>query len=160
LGQQCPAVKAEQVDATSVDLPPGTKVIGWEPVEDAASLPSQYAERVATIPTTKSKLDALANAAGILQLQIDSMRNDVKYAHARIATEEKYSDQLAKIIDANAGGLANDVSFLMMKTNQLDDLKRKLDDLNDFKDVVCPILRGANISDLARITLNSACGLH
>src|SRR5262249_2575093 len=99
-----PSVKVEEVDATSVDLPPGTKVIGWESVEGANSLLPLYEERVATIPTTKGKLDALANAAGILQTEIDLMKADIAdaksdtaYAHARIGTEEKHSDFLAKV---------------------------------------------------------------
>jgi hypothetical protein len=137
----------EEVDALAkrmadgdIELPPRARVVGWEPYEGANSLLPRYQERVATIPTTKAKLDALANAAGLLQTQIDFMKADIKYAHARIAIQEKQDDRLAKVIDGNTGALANDVSYLTMKANQLDDLKSELD---DFKAAACPLLRRA-----------------
>jgi hypothetical protein len=125
---------AKRIAEGTVELPPGAKVIGWEPVEDANSLLPQYAERVATIPTAKGKLDALANAASILQTQIDSMKADIKYARALIAIQDKRDNELTKVVNANAEAttnnaavLADNVSSLTMKTNELDDLKRELD---------------------------------
>jgi hypothetical protein len=166
-----PSTTQEEIDALAkriaegtVELPPGSKVIGWEPVEDANSLLPQYAERVATIPTAKGKLDALANAASILQTQIDSMKADIKYARALIAIQDKRDNELTKVVNANAEAttnnaavLADSVSSLTMKTNELDDLKREL---GKFKEAACPILRAAKLDWRTRMELDSACGLH
>jgi NAD(P)-dependent dehydrogenase (short-subunit alcohol dehydrogenase family) len=155
---------AKRIAEGAVELPPGARVIGWEPVEDANSLLPQYAERVATIPTVKGKLDALANGAGMLQTQIDSMKADIKYAHDLIAIQHKRDDELTKVVNANADAttnnaavLADNVSSLTMKTNELDDLKRELD---TFKEAACPVLRTARMGEVARMKVDSACGLH
>jgi hypothetical protein len=75
---------AKRIAVGAVELPPGARVIGWEPVESVESLPLFYEQRIATIPTTKGKLDSLANAAGILQAQSDSRKNDINSAIASI----------------------------------------------------------------------------
>jgi hypothetical protein len=162
---------AKRIAEGAAELPAGARVIRWEPVEGATSLLPEYEQRLATIPTTKGKLDALANAAEILQSQIDLMKNDIKYAHARIAIEEKSSDGLANLIDGNAAMLGDHAGRLTTTQNQLDDLKRELD---DFKTAACPVLRRAareprrSWDDLAgamkdqdvQMKLDSACRLH
>ncbi len=162
---------AKRIAAGAVELPPGARVIGWEPVEGADSLLPGYEQRVATIPTMKGKLDALANTAGILQTQIDLMKNDIKYVNARIAIEEKSSDRLADLIDGNAAVLGDYAGRLTTTTNQLDNLKRELD---DFKAAACPALGRAargprrSLDDIAgtardqdvQMKLDSACGRH
>lgn len=125
--------------------------------EGATSLLPEYEQRVATIPTTKNKLDALANAAGILQRQIIVLQIKLDAEHAVNDAGFKSSD---KTLNNHADGLnvhaavlanlANDVSRLTMKTNELDDFKRELD---KFKEVACPILRTANVGWRTRFRL-------
>jgi hypothetical protein len=148
---------AKRVAEGAVELPPGARVIGWEPAEGANALLPRYEARFATLPAIKDKLNSLANAAGMLQTQIDFMKSDIKYAYARIATQEKLDDGLAEAIDTNTAALANDVGYLTTRLNQLSNLKRELD---EFKDVACPILRRANVDELTRMRLNSSCGSH
>lgn len=152
--------KVEEVDATALDLPPGTKVIGWEPVEGASSLLPRYEARFATLPTMKDKLNSLANASDMLQTQIEFMKGDIKYAHARIGIEEKSSDGLAKVID-QIGALAADndsrIRAIQLGYAGANPLKTELD---DFKEAACPVLRTARMGELTKMKLDSACGLH
>jgi hypothetical protein len=137
-------------------------------------LPSGYDQRVATIPTVKGKLDALANAAGILQAQIDSRDNltnqRIDLAFSRIAALEKHDDELTNVVNGNAALVGNVDSRLLTITNQLDDLKRELD---KFKDAACPVLRraakgpgrswddvaGAAADQSVQMRLDTICGL-
>lgn len=146
------------------ELPPGARVVGWESVEGATSLLPEYEQRVATIPTTKSKVDALANAAGVLQRQIIVLQ--IKLDAERAANDagfkstDKTLNNHADSLNVHAAvlaNLANDVSRLTIKTNELDDFKRELD---KFKEAACPILRAANVGWRTRMELDSACGLH
>lgn len=161
----------EEIDALTkriaegaVELPAGVKVIGWEPVEGANSLLPEFEQRVATIPTTKNKMDALATAAGILQRQIIvlQIKLDAEQAanDAGFKSTDKTLNNHADGLDVHAAvlaNLANDVSRLTMKTNELDDFKHELD---KFKEAACPILRTANVRWRTRMELDSACGLH
>jgi hypothetical protein len=142
-------------------------VIGWERYEGAISLLPRYDERVATIPTTKGKLDALANAAGILQSQIDDVRQQVVQIRGEKANFEYVSKSLihhADLID-QIGALAADsdsriraIQFGFAGANpRLDDLKQEVD---KFKEAACPVLRTTRMGDITRMNLDSACGLH
>lgn len=135
---------AKRIAAGAVELPLGARVIGWKPVEGATSLLPGYDQRVATIPTMKGKLESLANAADILQTQIDSRDNltnqRIDLAFSRLASLEKHDDELTKMVNLHAAVLSDGDSRLRMTTNQLDDLKREL---HDFKDAACPVLRRA-----------------
>jgi len=151
---------AKRIAEGTVELPPGSKVIGWEPVEGATSLLPEYEQRLATIPTAKGKLDALANAVGILQRQIIVLQIRLDAEHASNDAGFKSSDKTlnnhAEGLNVQAallGSLANDVDRLKMKTNQLDDLKRELD---DFKAAACPVLRNLRASG---IKIDFTCGL-
>jgi hypothetical protein len=168
---------AKRIAEGAVELPPGAKVIGWKPaacpdgavqcwdehgnpVRAGADRLPYYEQRVATIPTTKGKLDALANAAGILQAQIDSRDNltnqRIDLALSRVAAVEKHNDDLTNVVNLNAAVAGNADSRLVTITNQLEDLKQKLD---KFKEAACPVLRTANIGWRTRMELDSACGL-
>jgi hypothetical protein len=164
----------EEIDALvqriaegAVELPPGTKVIGWEPVEGATSLLPGYEQRVGTIPTTKGKLEALANAAGILQARIDSRDNltnqRIDLTFSRIVALEKHDDELTNVVNVNAAVAGNADSKLLMLTNQLDDLKREAEklkqELGDLKAVACSALYPADVSWATRMKIKSACGL-
>jgi hypothetical protein len=70
-------------------------------VEGAESLLPRFEERVATIPTTKGKLDVLANAAGMLQAQINNLgakKASFTYVNAidesRVKTLNNHADAL------------------------------------------------------------------
>jgi hypothetical protein len=176
------ATNQEEIDALAkriaegaVELPPGAKVIGWEPIEGATSLLPNYEQRVATIPTTKNKVDALANAAGTLQAQIDSRDNltnqRIDLTFSRIVALEKHDEELTNVVNMSAAVAGNADSKLLMLTNQLDDLKRELD---DFKAAACPVLRrtargpGRSWDDVAgtmkdqdvQMKLDAACVRH
>jgi hypothetical protein len=164
---------AKRIAGGAVELPPGAKVIGWEPVEDATSLLPEYEQRVATIPTTKGKLDALANAAGILQAQLNVLRelqkSESNYVSDRLLHHAKILDDHAARID-QAGIIAVDADN-RLRNLDTQDLKRELD---EFKDAACPVLRKAargprrswddvagTMSDKdAQMKLDSACGVH
>lgn len=151
--------KVEEVDATALDLPPGTKVIGWEPVEGADSLLPQYAERIATVPTVKGKLDALANAAGILQAQVNVLR-EIEKIHSDYASERilhyarVLDDHATRINQALAVAADADTEIRMHLSGDTRNLKQELD---DFKDAACPALRSLRASGMK---LDYACGLH
>jgi hypothetical protein len=166
---------AKRIAEGAVELPPGAKVIGWEPVEGATSLLPNYEQRVASIPTTKSKVDALANAAGILQVQIDSRDNltnqRIDLTFSRIVALEEHNNELTNVVNVTASVAGNADGKLLMLTNQLDDLKRELD---DFKAAACPVLRrttrgpGRSWDDVAgtmkdrevQMKLDAACVRH
>ncbi len=65
---------AKRIAEGAIELPPGARVIGWEPVEGAISLLPEYEQSLATIPTTRGKLDALANAAAYCSVRSPSCK--------------------------------------------------------------------------------------
>ena len=154
------SVIAERVDPTALDLPPGTKVVGWEPVEDEKSLLPAYAQRVATIPTVKGRIDALAEAAQVLQQEIDDASVASYLSHSSVLTQlqehGKLLDQYAVTVNQNAALPA--ANFLAIQNTQrdVDRLKR---DLDDFKDAVCPVMRTARLDWSTKLKVDSACGL-
>lgn len=164
---------AKRIAEGAVELPPGARVVGWEPVEGADSLLPGYEQRVATIPTTKGKLDALANAAGILQAQANVLRK-VEQLHSDYAGNQLL--HYAKILDDHAALINEALAVAADADNRLrnldtQDLKRELD---KFKAAACPVLRraargperswddvaGALKDQAVRRELDSACGLH
>jgi hypothetical protein len=164
---------AKRIGEGAVELPPRAKVIGWKPVEGATSLLPEYEQRVATIPTTKDKLDALANAAGILQAQLNVLRevqkSESNYVSDRLLHHAKILDDHAARMD-QAGIIAVDADN-RLRSLDTQDLKREL---GEFKDAACPLLRRAargprrSWDDIAgtmsdkdvQMKLDSACGLH
>jgi hypothetical protein len=150
--------KVEEVDATAVDLPPGTRVIGWEPVEGASSLLPGYEQRVSSIPTTNAKLDSLANAAGILQSQVNDLQvqvtSNLNYVSEKFLRHAKVLDDHAALID-QATVIAADADN-RSRTLDAQDLKNKME---EFEDAACPLLRTARMNETTRTKLDSACGL-
>lgn len=156
---------AERIADGAVELPHGARVVGWEPVEGTTSLLPDYAQRLATIPTAKGKLDALANAAGILQSQIVTLRMGLDAERSGNAAAFKSADNAINNHADSLQALAGEVAYLEQQEQMrrlqpnADDVRRKLDELEEFKDAACPVLRTARMDDFARIKLNSVCGL-
>ncbi len=150
---------AKRIALGAVELLPGARVIGWEPVEG----PFLYEEAIATIPTVKGKLDALANAVSILRSQINALQVQLESERAAnnagFRSTDKTLNNHADSFDALAAQVAYLAQQEQMRKPQpdVDDLKRELD---KFKEVACPILRTANVSWNAKMNLDSACGLH
>jgi hypothetical protein len=94
------------------ELPPGARVVGWEPVEGATSLLPEYEQRVATVPTTKGKLDALANAADILQRQIIVLQIRLDAERAANDAGFKSTDKTLNNHAAKFDALAAHVAYL------------------------------------------------
>jgi len=155
----------EEIDALAkrtadgaVELPPGVKVIGWEPVEG----PFPYEEVIATIPATKGKLDALANAVSILRSQITALQGQLSTERAANDAGFRSTGKTLNNHADNFNALAAQVAYLEQQEQirkpqpEVDDLKREL---KKFKEAACPILRTANVSWRTRMELDSACGL-
>lgn len=138
-------------------LPPGV-MVRWD--DDPHPDEIAFSRIVSKVPTVPDKLLLLACMAESLQAEVSDLKHEtanVEMLRARIGSLEKHSDELANVVNA-AGTIAAsaDNGGLMVK-NQLDDLKRELD---DFKEAVCPVLRTARMGDITRMKLDSACGLH
>jgi len=135
---------AKRIALGAVELLPGARVIGWEPVEG----PFLYEEAIATIPTVKGKLDALANAVSILRSQINALQVQLESERAAnnagFRSTDKTLNNHADSFDALAAQVAYLAQQEQMRKPQpdVDDLKRELD---KFKEVACPILRTANL---------------
>ncbi|SRR5713101_2712791 len=156
---------AKRIAEGAVDLPPGAKVIGWEPVEGASSLLPSYEQRVETIPTTKGKLEALANAAGILQTQISGLQTQLAAESAGNTAGFRSTDKTLNNHAENFDALAAQVAYLAQQDQiEKHNLKRDLDDLKQelakFKEAACPILLTANVGWRTQMQLDSACGRH
>lgn len=154
---------AKRIAEGAVELPPGARVVGWEPVEGADSLLPAYEQRVATIPTMKGKLDALANAAGILQAQVNLLREleklDSKYANdLSLHYAGVLNDHAARINQALA--VAADADTEIRAQSLFGDARHLKQELDDFKDAACPILRRAEVGWATKLKIDSACGLH
>jgi hypothetical protein len=143
----------------ATDLLPGAEVVGWESRQDMKALLPEYAERIATIPTTKGKLDALANGASILQGQITELQWQSKARQEAAIADENTANENTKIYNAAIAALdfrVGRLEFDSSSKREADDIKRALD---DFKDAVCPFLRGANVSWSTKMKVDSACGV-
>lgn len=70
-------------------------------MEGATSLLSDYAERIATIPTTKDKLAALASGAGFLQGKVNSLQEQV----FQVRGEKVNFDYVSKSLIRHAAAL-------------------------------------------------------
>ena len=156
---------AKRIAEGAVELPPGAKVIGWEPVEGASSLLPSYEQRVETIPTTKGKLEALANAAGILQTQISGLQTQLAAESAGNTAGFRSTDKTLNNHAENFDALAAQVAYLAQQDQiEKHNLKRDLDDLKQelakFKEAACPILLTANVGWRTQMQLDSACGRH
>jgi hypothetical protein len=150
---------AKRIALGAVELPPGVRVIGWEPVEG----PFLYEEAIATIPTVKGKLDALANAVSILRSQINGLQVRLESERAANDAGFRSTDKTLNNHAANFDALAAQVAYLAQQEQvrkpqpDVDDLKRELD---KFKEAACPILQAANVGWRTRMELDSACRLH
>lgn len=149
---------AKRIADGAVELPPGARVIGWEPVEGANALLAEFDQRVATIPTTKGKLDALANAADILQRQIIVLQIRLDAERAAKDAGFKSTDKTLNNHADNFDALAAQVAYLAQLAQQHQMEKQNLKrDLDDFKEAACPLLRSLRASGMK---LDYACGLH
>jgi hypothetical protein len=131
-------------------LPPGVMVRwddGLHPDEIA------FSRIVSKVPTVPDKLVLLACMAESLQVEVSDLKHEA--LGTRIGSLEKH-DELANVVDAVGTIAASADNRGLMVKNQLDDLKRELD---DFKEAACPVLRTARMGDITRMKLDSACGL-
>jgi hypothetical protein len=161
---------AKRIAEGAVELPPGARVIGWEPVEGADLLLPGYEQRVATIPTMKGKLDALANAMGNLQTQISGMKIDIQSAKMDSNYASNQLLHYAKVLDDHTD-LINQAGVLAALANdqgrnaeqESNDLKREAEkmkqELDDLKALACSALYPADVGWTTRMKIKSACGL-